>query len=207
MTVPIPPLTLKASAPQTNVTSYSTNSDDHPILDQFAFLLPNLSQDELAALSIMTLDRAFEPEATEVEHHLCNTQTFYKCTNLVQDLSQSGKVALVRSITELLAVSLGVAPVADTSAAPTLPPVPPSHPENAWGMLSLEHAIAFSNAGWLDPAILAWAYPSQALQILSPEMLAAATQRFPGLLEVLRARWNQINPPLHHEVTNDANPR
>ena len=194
MTVSIPPLTLKASAPQTNVTSYSTNPDDQPILDQFAYLLPNLSQDELAALSILALDRAFEPEATEVEHHLCNTQVFYKCTSLIWQLSQPGKVALVRSITELLAVSLGIVPVADQSTAPTLSPVPPPHPENAWGQLSLDHAIAFSKAGLIDPAIIAWAYPSRSLQTLTPEMLADATKRFPELLEVLRAGWNHLNP-------------
>ena len=103
----------------------------------------------------MTLDRAFEPEATEVEHHLCNSSR--PSTNalcLIRDLSQAGKVALVRSITELLAVSLGIAPVADTSKAPTLPPVPPPRPENAWGQLSLEHAIAFSRAGLARPSNL-----------------------------------------------------
>ena len=208
MTVSIPPLTLKSSTPQTNVTSYSTNSDDNPILDQFAFLLPNLSQDELAALSIMTLDRAFEPEATEVEHHLCHTQTFYKCTSLVQDLSQAGKVALVRSITEQLAVSLGIAPAADKSTAPNLPPVPPPHSKNAWGQLSLEHAITFSKAGLLDPAVLAWAYPSHALQMLPQEMLTTATERFPDLLAALQSQWHpQQAPSLHHEAINDANPR
>ena len=189
MTVSIPPLTLKSSAPQTNVTSYSTNSDGNPILDQFAFLLPNLSQDELAALSIMTLDRAFEPEATEVEHHLSNTQTFYKCTSLIQDLSQAGKVALVRSIAEQLAVSLGIAPDDEKPTSPNLPPVPPPHPENAWGQLSLEHAIAFSKVGLLDPAIIAWAYPSDALQMLPQEMLTTATERFPDLLAALQSQW------------------
>lgn len=189
MTVSIPPLTLNASAPQTNVISYSTNPDDYPILDQFAYLLPNLSQDELAALSIITLDRTFEPEATEVEEHLCNSQVFYQCTSLIWKLSQPGKVALVRSITELLAVSLGIVPVADQSTAPTLPPVPPPHPENAWGQLSLDHAIAFSKAGLIDPSILAWAYPSRTLQTLSPEMLAAATERFPEMLEALKPDW------------------
>ncbi|MGR3279388.1 hypothetical protein ACSYAD_30440 [Acaryochloris marina NIES-2412] len=189
MTVSIPPLTLRASTPQTNVTSYSTNSDDNPILDQFAFLLPNLSQDELAGLSIIALDRAFEPEATEVEHHLCNTQTFYKCTSLIRDLSQAGKVALVRSIAEQLAVSLGIAPDADKPTSPTLPPVPPPCSENAWGQLSLEHAIAFSKAGLLDPAIIAWAYPSHALQMLPSEMLTTATERFPDLLAALQSQW------------------
>ncbi|MGR3278492.1 hypothetical protein HRE53_30980 (plasmid) [Acaryochloris sp. 'Moss Beach'] len=64
MTVSIPPLTLKASAPQTNVTSYCTDSADHPILEQISSLLP--------------------------------------------DLSQAGKVALVRGVAELLAVSLSL---------------------------------------------------------------------------------------------------
>ena len=64
MTVSIPPLTLKASAPKTNVTSYSTDPEDLPILEQISSLLPNLSQ--------------------------------------------AGKVALVRGVAELLAVSLSL---------------------------------------------------------------------------------------------------
>ena len=64
MPVSIPPLTLKASAPQTNVTSYSTNPEDLTILEQISSLLPNLSQ--------------------------------------------AGKVALVRGVAELLAVSMSL---------------------------------------------------------------------------------------------------
>ncbi|WP_041661154.1 hypothetical protein [Acaryochloris marina] len=64
MTVSIPPLTLKVSAPQTNVTSYSTNPEDLPILEQISSLLPNLSQ--------------------------------------------AGKVALIRGVSELLAVSMSL---------------------------------------------------------------------------------------------------
>ncbi|KAI9129724.1 hypothetical protein ON05_033045 (plasmid) [Acaryochloris sp. CCMEE 5410] len=85
-------------------------------------------------------------------------------------------------------------------ALPVLPLVPPTHPENAWCVLSIEQAIAFAKAGRMDPSILVWGFSQQSLQVIPPDLLAAANESLPGLLESLTL-------PLHQEATNDANPR
>lgn len=77
----------------------------------------------------------------------------------------------------------------------TLPPVPSRHPENAWGQLSLEHAIAFCKAGLIDPAIIAWLYPTSTLDALAPEILVASTENFPVLMEITAPAGKPKYPP------------
>ncbi|MGR3279605.1 hypothetical protein ACSYAD_31560, partial [Acaryochloris marina NIES-2412] len=60
MTISFPLPTLKASTPKTNVTSYSRNPADHPTLEKLSNLLPNLTQDALASLSIIALKEGYE---------------------------------------------------------------------------------------------------------------------------------------------------
>jgi len=104
MTISFPLPTLKA---QTNVISYSTNPADHPTLEKLSNLLPALTQDALASLSIIALNEGYAPAAVQVDYgYSCNI--FNRCIELIQDLSKDGKVALVRGIAELLAVSLSL---------------------------------------------------------------------------------------------------
>ncbi|BDM83508.1 MULTISPECIES: hypothetical protein [Acaryochloris] len=72
-----------------------------------------------------------------------------------------------------------------TTTLPTLPPVPAPHPENAWCQLSIDQAIAFARAGQLDPAILIWGFSPQVLSVIPPDLLAAANESLPGLMDVL----------------------
>lgn len=72
-----------------------------------------------------------------------------------------------------------------TSALPTLPPVTVPHPENAWCQLSIEQAIAFVKAGRIDPAILIWGFSPQVLSVIPPDLLAAANENLPGLMDAL----------------------
>ena len=71
------------------------------------------------------------------------------------------------------------------SASPTLPPVPASHPENAWCQLSINDAIAFAKAGRLDPAFLIWGFSPQVLSVIPPDLLAAANENLPGIMDAL----------------------
>lgn len=186
MPVPVPPLTLKASVPQTNVTSYSTDPEDHPILEKLSSLIPRLVQDDLAALGIVALNEGYEPDTVYVDFNICGSSIFNQCIEIIQDLSRPGKVALSRCILELLAVSHITPGIADKPVLPTLPPVPPSHPENAWCLMSIEDAIAFARSGRLDPAILILQFSSQSLQVIPDDLLVAANDNLPGLMEVLK---------------------
>ncbi len=116
MTINFPLPTLKA---QTNVTSYSRNPADHPTLEKLSNLLPALTQDALASLSIIALKEGYEPVVVQVDYG-CGCNIFNRCIELIQELSQAGKVALVRSVAELLAVSLSL-PTQPQEI--TLPPV------------------------------------------------------------------------------------
>ena len=72
------------------------------------------------------------------------------------------------------------------SARPTLPQVPPSHPENAWCSLSIEQAITLAQAGRIDPAILVWGFSPQAYSVIPDDLLAVANDNLPGLMEALQ---------------------
>lgn len=75
-----------------------------------------------------------------------------------------------------------------TTSAPslTLPPVPASHPENAWCLMSIDQAIAFARSGRMDPAILILQFSPQSLQVIPDDLLADANDNLPGLMEVLK---------------------
>lgn len=116
MTINFPLPTLKA---QTNVISYSRNPADHPILEKLSNLLPALTQDALASLSIIALNEGYAPVVVQVGYG-CGCNTFNRCIELIQDLSKDGKVALVRGVAELLAVTLSLP---SQPQGITLPPV------------------------------------------------------------------------------------
>ncbi|NJM67664.1 MAG: hypothetical protein HC851_19320 [Acaryochloris sp. RU_4_1] len=76
--------------------------------------------------------------------------------------------------------------MSSTPTSPSLPPVPAPHPENAWGLLSLEDAIAFAKAGHMDPALLVWEFSPQSYSVIPPELLAVANKNLPRLMAVLK---------------------
>ncbi|QUY45919.1 hypothetical protein I1H34_29445 (plasmid) [Acaryochloris marina S15] len=71
-------------------------------------------------------------------------------------------------------------------ALPVLPPVPDPHLENVWYVMSIEQAIAFAKIGRLDPAILTLFCSGQSLKVIPPDLLAAARENLPGLMEALK---------------------
>jgi hypothetical protein len=183
MPVSFPLPTLKTSS-QKNLVSYSTDDKDLPTLEKLSAVIPRLSQDERVGLAIAALNEGFEPDTMDVDFGII-AAPFDRCIELIQDLSLPGKVALVRGLSELLAISLGIVP--SRSSSPNLPPVPPLHPENSWTQLSLENAIALSKAGLIDPAVLAWLYPYRTLQTEALWVLVQATKNFSVLLEALES--------------------
>ena len=64
MTISFPLPTLKGP---TNITSYSTNPKDLPILEQLSSRLPSLTENALASLSIIALKGGYEPVAVQVD--------------------------------------------------------------------------------------------------------------------------------------------
>jgi hypothetical protein len=118
MHVPLPLPTPSGLSPP-NLISYATDPSNHLILNQISSVLSRLSQDELAGLSIAALNEGYEPDTMFVDFSLTGSRAFDQCIQHLQDLSLPGKVALVRSIAELLAVSIGFMP-----NSPSLPPAP-----------------------------------------------------------------------------------
>jgi hypothetical protein len=66
---------------------------------------------------------------------------------------------------------------------PSLPPVPPPHPENACGVLSLQNAISFAKAGHMNPAILLCVFSLRSVQAVAPDLLVQAVEQFADLKE------------------------
>ncbi len=87
-----------------NLTSHSLNPKDEPTLQQLEIYLQYLSQDKKASLAIAALYEATEPSAVDFDHVCDRCPKFNKAITLLQDLSHLGLLAVVRAITEELAV-------------------------------------------------------------------------------------------------------
>jgi len=87
-----------------SIDYYSVNPKDEPILDQIAAHLERLSCEQQAALAIAALYEGYEPDPIEFGYGSCLPYRFEECVALLQHLSLSGKLALVRAITEHLMV-------------------------------------------------------------------------------------------------------
>lgn len=86
------------------IFNYSVNPTDDPILDQIAIHLRGLSREQQAALVVAALYEGYEPCAVAFDYSCCPSRQFDECVTLLQHLSLPGKLALVRAITEQLAV-------------------------------------------------------------------------------------------------------
>lgn len=83
---------------------YSINPSDDPILNQIAGHLGRLSNEQQAALAVAALYEGYEPCSVAFDYSRCPSRRFEECVALLQQLSLPGKLALVRAITEQLAV-------------------------------------------------------------------------------------------------------
>ena len=87
-----------------NLTSYSLNHQDEPVLQQLETHLHHLSQDTKAAIAIAALYEATEPAAIYFDYLFDRSDNFDKAIALLQTLSTSGKLAVTRALAEELAV-------------------------------------------------------------------------------------------------------
>jgi hypothetical protein len=88
----------------TMVSQYSTNPTDDSILNQIATHLERLSREQQAALVVAALYEGYEPCSVAFDYSCCPSRQFEECVALLQRLSLAGKLALVRAISEHLAV-------------------------------------------------------------------------------------------------------
>lgn len=86
------------------ICSHSINQDDDPILNHIALHFWKLTQDQQVGLAIAALCEGYEPCSVEFDYCCCTSYRFDECVCLLQHLSRSGKLALVRAIAEHLAV-------------------------------------------------------------------------------------------------------
>lgn len=86
------------------VNHYSVNPTDDPILKQIEAHLGQLSREQQAALAIAALYEGYEPCSVAFDYSSCPPYRFEECVTLLQLPSLPGKLALVRAITEHLAV-------------------------------------------------------------------------------------------------------
>jgi hypothetical protein len=86
------------------LTSHSLNPKDEPTLQQLQNHLEHLSQDKKAAIAMAAIYEATEPSAVDFDHVCDHCPKFNKAIALLQDLSKPGLLAVVRAITEELAV-------------------------------------------------------------------------------------------------------
>lgn len=86
------------------INQYSFNRENEPILDQIAIHLRGLSCEQQAALAVAALYEGYEPCAVAFDYSCCPSRQLEECVTLLQHLSLPGKLALVRAITEYLAV-------------------------------------------------------------------------------------------------------
>ncbi len=87
-----------------NLTSYSLNQQDEPVLQQLEIHLQHLSQDKRAAIAIAALYEATEPATIHFDYICDRTSNLNQSIALLQKLSAAGKLAVTRAITEELAV-------------------------------------------------------------------------------------------------------
>ena len=87
-----------------NLTSYSFNPKDEPVLQQLEIYLHHLSQDKKAAIAMAAIYEATEPSAVDFDHICDCCPKFNKAIALLQDLSKPGLLAVARAIAEEIAV-------------------------------------------------------------------------------------------------------
>jgi hypothetical protein len=87
-----------------NVTSYSLNPKDEPVLQQLENHLQHLSQDKKASIAIAALYEATEPSAVDFDHVCNRCPKFNQAIALLRNLSKPGLLAVARAITEEIAV-------------------------------------------------------------------------------------------------------